>query len=353
MTQTKTSIAFRCMYLKKLHPLAISRGVITGSENLFVTVHRDGVNGLGELAGTTSPGGETCDSGIAELSRLVECGIEQLSIRETWDRARELGVRPRALAALDMALWDCLGKLCGQPLYRVFGLTRKAVATSVTIGINSPEVIRERVPEILARTGARYLKVKLGSPDGIEADQAGFEAVLDAASKFPVSLRVDANGGWCLQDAQSMLRWLADRGVDYVEQPLPQGAEDQLPELFDGRPLPIYVDESCWFARDVPALADRVDGINLKLMKCGGLTEAIRIVAVARAHGLGTMIGCMGESTVAISAGAAIGALFDHIDLDSQLNLANDPAVGAALIDGVITPPETPGHGAYLTDAET
>jgi muconate cycloisomerase len=136
-----------------------------------------------------------------------------------------------------------------------------------------------------------------------------------------------------------------------VEQPLVEGSEGELPRVFEGRPLPIFVDESCRFSSDVAKVAASVDGVNLKLMKCGGITEALRIVATARAHGLKTMIGCMSESSVAISAGAAMGALFDHIDLDSHLNLNPDPASGAPLVDGCLSPLEAPGHGAVIADA--
>jgi muconate cycloisomerase len=252
------------------------------------------------------------------------------------------------LAALDVALWDWTAKRAGLPLYQLLGLSNRSVPTSVTIGINPIEVIRERVPEILSRTGGRALKVKLGNPEGIERDQESYDAAREVSQPFGVKLRVDANGGWSVSDARMMMRWLADRGCDYVEQPLARGEESGLPELFKDRPLPIYADESCRLASDVIKLADRVDGVNLKLMKCGGITEALRIVSTARACGLGTMIGCMGESSVAISAGAAIGALFDHIDLDSQINLKPDPARGAEMIDGVVTPPNRPGHGAEL-----
>jgi L-alanine-DL-glutamate epimerase-like enolase superfamily enzyme len=124
-----------------------------------------------------------------------------------------------------------------------------------------------------------------------------------------------------------MIAWLAAHGCDYVEQPLEKGAEADLPQLFEDRPIPIFVDESCHFAEDVAPLAGSVDGVNLKLMKCGGITEALRIVEQARKHGLKTMIGCMSESSVAISSGAALGSLFDHIDLDSNLNLIDEPAV--------------------------
>jgi len=346
-------LSFQRRHLPKIYALAISRGVSAASENLFVSVTADGVTGVGELAGTNTPEGENCDTGIAQLQSFWTESMGALSISEIWQRAHEAGVRPRALAALDVALWDRFGKLCGQPLWRVFGLPRQSVPTSITAGINPPEVVREQTTEMLRRTGCRHLKIKLGNKAGLEADQASFTAAAEAARPFGVGLRVDANGGWTLAGAKRMLPWLAERGVGYVEQPLPQGAEDQLPELFRSRPLPIFVDESCNLAADVPRLADRVDGINLKLMKTGGLTEALRLVATARAHGLQTMIGCMGESSVAISAGAAIGALFDHIDLDSHLNLRQDPAVGAPLVDGVVLPTETPGHGARLTHAQT
>ena len=218
------------------------------------------------------------------------------------------------------------------------------------MGILPPEVVHERVPEILDRIGACYLKVKLGSPEGLDADQSMYAAVVEVARKYEVAVRVDANGGWDLAGASTMMRWLKDRGCDYVEQPLHHDADDQLPQLYAGRALPIFVDESCRYATDVSRLANCVDGINLKLMKCGGITEALRIVAAARAHGLGTMIGCMGESSVAIAAGASMAALFDHIDLDSHLNLLPDPATGLSMESGVVTVSETAhGHGVALT----
>lgn len=344
-------IRYRVLELKKLYPLAISRGVSTGSKNLFVEVEdASGRVGLGECAPGT--GFDETLAALAEeqLRALVATGIDRLSIQQVWQRAFEMQVNPSAIAALDMALWDLLGKKTATPLYRLFGLGPESVPTSVTIGINPPEVIRERVPEILARTGGKSLKIKLGSPEGREADQANYLAAKEASAPFGVTLRVDANGGWTVGEARMMNAWLAERGCDYVEQPLARGEEAGLPEVFAGRPLPIFADESCHFASDVPKLAGCVDGVNLKLMKCGGLTEALRIVATARACGLKTMIGCMGESSVAISAGAAIGELFDHIDLDSQLNLNPDPARGARMIDGCVVPTETPGHGAWYAD---
>lgn len=318
---------------------------MSSSENLFVTVSDGHHVGLGELSPATGSNW-TAERGRDQLRdyRPAENPFDN----DASMRSRKID--PPAMAALDVALWDLLGKRAGMPLYRLLGLPRRSVPTSVTIGLNPPEVTRERVTDILRRTGARNLKVKLGSPEGIEHDKAHFEAAREAAAPFHAGLRVDANGGWSVESACSMISWLHQRDVEYVEQPLSEGQECDLPHVFRFRRLPIFLDESIRTSADVASLADRTDGVNLKLMKCGGITEALRIVAVARALRLQTMIGCMSESSVAIAAGAAIGVLFDHIDLDSHLNLNPDPATGAPIVDGVISPTENPGHGAALID---
>ncbi len=339
-------VEFHTRYLKKRFPLRISRGVYEGGDNLFVSVTEGAHSGWGEMAPSAAEGAATVAEGQAQLEAFCAGRLEG-AIHDIWARAHTGGVGACALAALDMALWDLRAKQAGMPLYRLLGLARRGVVSSLTVGINPPEVVRARVPLLLAQ-GARALKIKLGSVDGIEADKAMFAAALEAAAGTDAVLRVDANGGWSLAEAQHMMRWLAERGVEYVEQPLAEGAEDQLPELFKTRPLPVFVDESCRFSRDVPGFAHCVDGVNLKLMKCGGITEALRIVATARAHGLKTMIGCMGESSVSIAAGASLSALFDYIDLDSHLNLDPDPARGAPFADGVTLPADRPGHGGNL-----
>jgi L-alanine-DL-glutamate epimerase-like enolase superfamily enzyme len=341
------TVRFQTLELTKLYPLAISRGTMASSENLFVIVS-DGVHeGVGELSPATGMAW-TAERGQQQLAEFIGTGLEDRSPYEIWQAMRERVIDPPAMAALDMALWDLLAKRCGQPLYKVFGFPKPDVATSVTIGINPPEVTRERVPDILRRTGAKCLKIKLGSPNGLDHDREHFEAAREASRPFGSKLRVDANGGWSAESALEMMKWLAERGVDYVEQPLVEGAEADLPHVFKNRPLPIFVDESCRFAADVPKVAHAVDGVNLKLMKSGGPTEGLRIIAAAKAHGLKTMIGCMSESSVAIAAGAALSGVLDHIDLDSHLNLNPDPATGAPIVDGVIVPLETPGHGAKL-----
>ena len=201
---------------------------------------------------------------------------------------------------------------------------------------------------ILSNPEVRALKVKLGSPDGIEYDKLIYSQVLESTKKSNVAIRVDANGGWSLDEAKLMMKWLSERRAEYIEQPLVEGDEDKLKFLFEGRPLPIFIDESCRFAEDVANNYQYVDGVNLKLMKCGGITEALKILNVAKSHGLKTMIGCMSESSVSISAGASITGIIDYVDLDSHYNLDPDPSEGTSMVDGVTMNSSLPGHGAKL-----
>lgn len=334
--------------LRKRHPLTISRGTSAGSENLFVFLEAEGCVGIGESAPSTVE-----EEGMIDVAQAMLEGLwprlRELSISEGWAAARDAGLSMPALAALDVARWDWQARRAGLPLYRWFGLALPSTPTSVTVGIGPPDVVFERAREFLERTGARSLKVKLGSPEGVEADRNAFEAARQAAAEHGASVRVDANGGWDPSAAEGMLVWLAERGCEYVEQPLSAGTEADLDRLAR-RPLPIFVDESVHVSQDLPKIVGKVDGVNVKLMKTGGLTEAVRLVAAARAFGLSTMVGCMGESSVGIAAAASLGALFDHIDLDSHLNLDPDPAAGLALAEGVVLPPEAPGHGARLED---
>lgn len=344
-TQMATQLTTRRLELTKLYPLAISRGTMTTSENLFVTLSDGTHEGIGELSPATGSRW-TADRGEAQLREIHD--RLPSNPHDAWDALKRAEVDPPAMAAYDVALWDLLAKRAGLPLVELLGLPRRSVPTSVTIGINPPEVTRDRVPDILRRTGAKALKIKLGSPDGREFDRAHFLAAKEASAAFAPSLRVDANGGWTPEEAIEMIAWLDEQGVEYVEQPLAEGREAELPRVFANRKLPIFLDESCRFSDSVPRLAGLCDGVNLKLMKCGGITEALRIVATARAHGLKTMIGCMSESSVAIAAGASIAVLFDHVDLDSHLNLNPDVADGAPIEEGVVLPAERPGHGGRL-----
>lgn len=339
-------VHFESRYLKKRFPLRISRGLIEGSDNLFVSVTKESVTGWGEMSPGKSEGATTVEEAQQGLQAFIQTGIKDLDIHEVYEKARSQGVPMCALAALDIALWDHKAKMAKMPLYQLLGLPKATVPTSVTLGIMPAATVTERIPILLNGTGVKSLKVKLGSTEGIEADEKMFAQVVEETKAYDVNLRVDANGGWDVNDAIHMMKWLADRGVDYVEQPLKFGQEDDLVHLYKNRPLPIFVDESCRLSTDIPKWAAHVDGVNLKLMKCGGITEALRIISTARAFGLKTMIGCMGESSMSISAGVAISGIIDYIDLDSQLNLDPDPCSGATLQEGIMVPNDLPGHGA-------
>ncbi|MEM9504952.1 MAG: enolase C-terminal domain-like protein, partial [Cyanobacteria bacterium P01_E01_bin.43] len=190
----------------------------------------------------------------------------------------------------------------------------------------------------------RSIKIKLGSPQGMQADQAMMTALLSA---IPTGTKVsiDANGGWDLETAITMADWLADRGIAYLEQPLPVALDEALEKLSVRSPLPIFVDESCFTAQDVARLAGQVQGINIKLMKAGGLTEARRMIHTARACGLDVMFGCYSDSAIANTALAHLAPLADHLDLDSHLNLTDDPFQGSKMQAGCLLPNHAPGLG--------
>ena len=343
-------IEYHKRLLKKRFPLAISRGVRGDSYNVFVSIEKDGITGWGEAAPGKTENADSPEKVMEELDRLVASGLEGLSLYEIERRARSLQIAPCAYAGLDIALWDWTAKKAKMPLYQMLGFPKPKTVTSVTIGINSPEVVKERVPLLMEGTGVQSLKIKLGSPEGVDADKAMFEQVVKSCQPYSVKLRVDANGGWDLPTAIAMSQWLAERGVSYIEQPLKEGEEANLVPLCQQSALPIYVDESCRFAHNIPQWAHTVHGVNFKLMKCGGITEALRIIATASAFGLKTMVGCMSESSISIAAAAALSGVLDHIDLDSHYNLAPDPAEGAPMVNGITMPTDLPGHGAYLKE---
>ncbi len=337
------------LHLTKLHPLTISRGTSASSTNLLVEVDFDGVTGQGEVAPYDLGSGfaQTADMAVHELAcaQPALAMVAPYEMQKAETVAADCSLGPAARAALDLALYDWLGKRLGVPVYRLVGADLdRIVPTSLTIGINPPEEVRERVKELQARTGTRCLKVKLGSPEGLDHDRAILVAVLDTMQPGTV-VRVDANGGWNLAQALLMLPWLAERGVEYVEQPLPLGNEKELVPLHKAACLPIYADESCRSAADIPLLAGKVDGVNLKLMKAGGIREGLRLIHTARAHGLKVMMGCMSESSLGIAGSAAISSYADELDLDSHLNLHPDPFAGLLYSEGRVLPSNHPGLG--------
>jgi L-alanine-DL-glutamate epimerase-like enolase superfamily enzyme len=241
-----------------------------------------------------------------------------------------------ARAALDAAFHDWIGRRLGVPVWRLLGLSRTAPPTSYTIGIDTLEGTRER-----ARRARRYrsLKVKMGGPD----DVGRLEAVR-AETNAP--LRVDANEGWTLEQARELVPALIELGVELIEQPFPADDLDSFRVLRELRPRPpVVVDEGCHDLGDVAGCAEYADAINVKLAKCGGLREAVRMVHAARALGLRAMLGCMIESELGIAPAAQIASLFDWVDLDGHLLLADRPFTGLELSDGRVLPSEAPGLG--------
>ena len=331
--------------VRKRFPLTISRGTTAQTTNVWVKVAQDGIEGWGEASpfslGDRPQSTET-------LLEAIQTIAPQLQSMNPWERQR-IGdiiqtMPSSAQAAIDMALHDWIGKKAGLPLWQLWGLDcDRIVPTSVTIGINTPEAAVARVRDWLQFIEVKIFKIKLGNPAGIEADREMLVAIRDEVPTL--ELFVDANGGWNLDDAIAMCRWLADYDVKYVEQPLARGEEKHLPQLKQRSPLPIFVDESCMTSRDIPQLSNCVRGINIKLMKAGGLSEAMRMVQVAKALGLQVMFGCYSDSSLSNTAAAHLAPLADYLDLDSHLNLTAEPFVGAIIRSGRLLPNCKPGLG--------
>ena len=333
--------------VNKRFPLTISRGTTAKTTNLWVKISEDGIEGWGEASpfsvGNYPQTTQIIQESILQIapSLLKTHPSERQQIEQVLIKAQ---IPSAAKAAIDTALHDWMGKRAGLPLWQIWGLDRSVIKPiSVTIGISSPQDARKRVRDWLEFMDVKMLKVKLGSPDGIEADKKMLDAVREEAPT--PDLYVDANGGWSLEDAQQMSFILADMGVKYIEQPLIRGQEQNLVELKKLSPIPIFVDESCFTSADIPHLAECADGVNIKLMKSGGLAEAMRMINTARSCGLQVMFGCYSDSTLANTALAQLAPLADYLDLDSHLNLIDDPFRGALIEEGKILPNNLPGLG--------
>jgi L-alanine-DL-glutamate epimerase-like enolase superfamily enzyme len=324
--------------LKTRHPFIIARGGKASHRTVQVRlVDEDGLEGWGEAAPTTFYG-ETADSVIAALNvygtLLPDDPFDMERAELAWVAA--LGGNASARAALSSALHDLAGKRLGVPVYRLWGLDpARAPRSTFTIGIDTPEKIRAKV-----REAAEYpvLKIKLGGEHDIET----LEAIRAETDR---ELRVDANCGWTVKHSIQMLPVLEEFRVTVLEQPLVPHDLDGLAVIRRKSRIPLIADESCRVAADIPALVGKVDGINLKLAKCGSLREALRMVAIARAHHMMVMVGCMIESSIGITAAAHFTPLVDIVDLDGAALLANDPFTGATIAGGQVVLPTGPGLG--------
>jgi L-alanine-DL-glutamate epimerase-like enolase superfamily enzyme len=331
---SQIALSHRPLDLVLRHTFRISRGASDMRHNLLVELREGDLTGRGEAAPILRYGEDRASATAAVVSMAARLG-EARHFSHVVARAAVPGQRA-AQAALDIALHDLAAQRFGVPVHAMLGLDPgETPLTSFTIGLDRPEVVVAKVKE-----AAEYpiLKVKMGSDD----DRDVLTAVRDTTDR---PLRVDANEGWTPEGALERLEWLARLGVEFVEQPLPAAQLDETRELRKRSPLPFYADESVHTAADIPGLVGAFDGINIKLMKCGGIAEALRMIAVARAHGLKVMLGCMIESAVAITAAAHISPLVDAADLDGNLLIENDPFEGALVREGRVVLPERPGLG--------
>jgi L-alanine-DL-glutamate epimerase-like enolase superfamily enzyme len=327
--------------LRTRHPFVIARGGSSDHQTVCVRVlDGDGQCGWGEAAPRRYYG-ESPQSVVAALGRLAPV----LERADPWsletieaEMARALGRNGSARSAVSAALHDLAAKRLGVPLYRMWGLDpANAPTSSFTIGLApDDDELRRRVEEAEPYP---ILKVKLGSDRDAEIIRT---VRMTAPGK---TLRVDANAAWTAKQALRMIEVLLDFEVEFVEQPLPAHDLEGLRFVRERSPLPIIADESCLVASDIPRLAGVVDGINIKLAKCGGLREALRMIATARAHGMMVMCGCMIETSLGITAAAHFAPLLDCVDLDGAALLANDPFRGASIPRGTLTMPDRPGLG--------
>lgn len=327
--------------LHTTHPFVIARGGFSAYRVVWVRLRdTDGAEGWGE-ASPSKFYGETADSVMAALAMFTPV-LEQADAWsiEAIERELERVLRWNAAArcAISAALHDLAAKRLGVPLWKLWGLDAAAAPrSSFTIGIApDAETLRARV-----RDAAAYpiLKIKLGS----SWDREVLRIVREEAPL--ATLRVDANAAWTAKQALGMLPALSDVGVDMLEQPLPPHDLEGLRFVRDRSPIPVVADESCLVATDIPKLVGVVDGINIKLAKCGSLREALRMIAVARAHGLRVMCGCMIESTLGIAAAAHFSPLLDDADLDGAALLSDDPFTGPGIPGGQVTLSDAPGLG--------
>lgn len=317
----------------------VSHGASDKRKNVLALIEHNGLIGYGEAAAVFYYG-DTQESLMAYLNGLPHLGDDPFLLE---DVLKSLPPGPQAArAAVDIALHDLWGKLLGQPLYRLFGLSPVPLPpTSFTISIDTPDAMAARVREL------KYpvIKVKLGADDA-EATVAAIRHATDAR------LRVDANAAWSPEQALELITRLSQYDLELVEQPLSPGAVEPYLWLRDqlrarGVTTPIFADESVKTSRDVASYAGAVDGVVVKLMKTGGLREALRTINTARAHGMQIMLSCMIESSVGVTAAAHLAPLCDHLDLDGPLLIANDSFAGLRYNGAKLFIPDAPGLGVF------
>jgi L-alanine-DL-glutamate epimerase-like enolase superfamily enzyme len=327
------NLAYHPIQLNLKHTFRISRSAADTKTNVIVKIDE----GIGEAA-PSEYYNENADTVIRSLQKSRDqLGDDRFQIESILSNLnREIKGNFSAKAAIDMALHDLIGKRLGAPVYQLLGLNGKVpLVTSYTIGIDTPEKMKEKTKE-----AADFLayKVKVGVENDVEMVKAVRE-VTDA------KIRVDANAGWTAAEAIEKISQLKEYDIEFVEQPIDPQDKEGLKKIKKHVDVPIIIDEQLMTSKDILKFVGLCDGINIKLAKCGGIREALRMIHVARAHDLRIMIGCMIESSVGITAAAHIGSLVDFLDLDGNLLLANDPYEGVKLEKGRLYLSDSPGLG--------
>jgi L-alanine-DL-glutamate epimerase-like enolase superfamily enzyme len=328
----------RVVRLQLAETFVIAREATNHADVVHVFLTHAGVTGIGEAA-PIERYGESAESALAfvEEHAAALCGDDPFALEDIGERLATVPGEQAAKAAIDAALHDLQGKLLGIPVFRLLGLPRSGPPTSWTVWLGDPDDMAQRAE--WAAPSYRRLKLKLGGGDGLDVERV--RAVREVTE---LPLMVDVNEWWSLDEAIESLPQLAELGVEYCEQPLRAGDEGGR-TLKERSPIPIYVDEDCHTLADVLACAEIAHGINIKLAKSGGIREGMRMAHAARALRMGVMLGCMLESGLGIAAGCCVAPLCDHVDLDGNLLLHEDPCPGVAFVDGVQTPSLGPGLG--------
>jgi L-alanine-DL-glutamate epimerase-like enolase superfamily enzyme len=335
----RASVEAEVVRLQLRHTWTTTMSSSTYRETLHVRYTRDGLTGVGEGAPIVryhedAASGKQVVEGLREWLETVDpLTFDKLNA----ELLRRVEGHWAAKAAIDIAILDWVGQKLGMPIHRFFGVdAADAPITTFSIGIDTPEVTRQKVREAEAYP---VLKVKVG----LATDEPTIEAVRSVTKK---PLRVDANEGW--KDKEVALRkiqWLQTQGVEFIEQPLPAEMIEETRWLRERVDMPIFADEACLRPADIPRLADAYDGVNVKIDKAGGILQGYRMIQIARALGLKTMLGCMVSTSVSTTAAAQLSPLVDYADLDGNLLISNDPYRGVTVKDGKLILPDRPGLG--------
>jgi len=326
--------------LKLTVPFRISRGVQQVASNAVVQINHKEHTGYGEAA-PDEYYGENVETVLTCITTFAgNLGDDPFATEDILNNLDHLiRLNPSAKAAVDMALYDLVGKMLNVPVYKLLGLNpARTPHTSFTLGIDSPANMAKKA--LLARDYP-ILKVKVGTKN----DVANLEAIREVSN---ATIRVDANAGWTPREAIKTINALAPYNIEFVEQPVHPRDLDGMRLVRENVPLPIIADESCVTVDDIPRVVGCVDGINIKLMKCGGIRHALKMIHAARAHHLQIMIGCMIESSLAITAAAHLTPLVDYADLDGHLLIDNDPYEGVKVVNSKPVLPDRPGLGVQL-----